>query len=137
MKKNNVMRENLIQFIKFSFVGVSNTLVAWICYYVCLWIDEELYIVGGFIGGILSIANAFYWNDKYVFKSYKKDWRSRIKRLAKTYISYSASALLVIFLLWTEVKFLGISKVMAPPINLLITTPLNFLLNKFWTFGRG
>ena len=129
-------KEDLLQFIKFGLVGVSNTLVAWICYYLFLWIDEDLYIVGSVVGGIVSIANAFYWNDKFVFKSNNNDWRSKLKRLGKTYISYGGTSLFGLFLLWVEVRFLGVSKLLAPPLNLIITIPLNFILNRNWTFGK-
>ena len=129
-------KNDLLQFIKFGLVGVSNTLVAWICYYLFLWIDEDLYIVGSVVGGIVSIANAFYWNDKFVFKSNNNDWRSKLKRLGKTYISYGGTSLFGLFLLWVEVRFLGVSKVIAPPLNLIITIPLNFMLNRNWTFGK-
>lgn len=126
---------DLLQFIKFGIVGVSNTLVAWACYYFFLWVDEGLYMVGSVVGTIVSIANAFYWNDKYVFKTNNNDWKSKLKRLGRTYISYGGTSLLGMFLLWVGVNFLGISKMFAPPIILLITVPLNFLINKFWTFG--
>ena len=129
-------KNDLLQFIKFGLVGVSNTLVAWICYYLFLWIDEDLYIVGSVVGGIVSIANAFYWNDKFVFKSNNNDWKSKLKRLGKTYISYGGTSLFGLFLLWVEVRFLGVSKVIAPPLNLIITIPLNFMLNRNWTFGK-
>lgn len=128
--------EIILQFIKFGLVGVSNTLVAWICYYFFLWFDEDLYMVGSVIGTVVSIANAFFWNDKFVFKSDNNDWRSKLKRLGKTYVSYGGTSLLGILLLWIEVRFLGISKVIAPPVNLLITIPLNFLMNKYWTFCK-
>ena len=127
-------KENLLQFIKFGLVGVSNTLVAWAFYYFFLWIDEDLYMVGSIVGGIVSIANAFYWNDKYVFKNNNNDWKSKFKRLGKTYISYGGTSLFGMILLWVEVNYFGISKVFAPPITLLITIPLNFCINKFWTF---
>ena len=129
-------KNDLLQFIKFGLVGVSNTLVAWICYYLFLWIDEDLYIVGSVVGGIVSIANAFYWNDKFVFKSNNNDWRSKLNRLGKTYISYGGTSLFGLFLLWVEVRFLGVSKLLAPPLNLIITIPLNFMLNRNWTFGK-
>ena len=128
--------EIILQFIKFGLVGVSNTLVAWACYYFFLWLDEDLYMIGGIVGTVVSIANAFFWNDKYVFKSDNNDWRSKLKRLGKTYVSYGGTSLLGILLLWIEVRFLGISKAIAPPINLLITIPLNFLMNKYWTFCK-
>ena len=126
----------ILQFVKFGLVGVSNTLVAWACYYLFLWFDEDLYMVGSVVGTVVSIANAFFWNDKYVFTSDNNDWRSKLKRLGKTYISYGGTSLLGILLLWIEVRFWGISKAIAPLVNLLITVPLNFLINKYWTFCK-
>ena len=129
------MKESVSQFVKFGLVGVSNTIVSWACYYLFLWIDESLYLIGGIVGTIVSIANAFYWNDKYVFKSVDNDWRSKLKRLGRTYVSYGGTSLFVMLLLWIEVNCLDISKALVPPINLIITVPLNFLINKFWTFS--
>lgn len=129
------MKSDFFQFIKFGLVGISNTFVSWACYYFFLWVDEGLYMVGSVVGTVVSIANAFYWNDKYVFKSNNNNWKSKLKRLGRTYISYGGTSLLGMFLLWAGVNYLGISKVFAPPIILLITVPLNFLINKFWTFS--
>ena len=127
----------IIQFIKFGLVGVSNTLVSWICYYSILWIDDNLYMVGSLVGTVVSIANAFFWNDRFVFKGVEHDWRSRLRRLGKTYVSYGGTSLLSMLLLWVEVQFFNVGKVIAPIVNLLITIPLNFLINKFWTFRNG
>lgn len=126
----------ILQFIKFGLVGVSNTLVAWACYYLFLWIDEDLYMVGSVVGTVVSIANAFFWNDRFVFKGGERDWKSRLKRLGKTYISYGGTSLLSIALLWIEVELFGVNKAIAPVVNLIITIPLNFLINKFWTFRK-
>lgn len=127
----------VIQFVKFGLVGVSNTLVSWICYYIILWIDDNLYMLGSLVGTIVSIANAFIWNDRFVFKGQENDWKNRLKRLGKTYVSYGGTSLLSVLLLWIEVQLFGVSKVIAPVVNLLITIPLNFLINKFWTFRNG
>ena len=37
-------------------------------------------------------------------------------------------------LLWFWIDACGVSEYVAPIINLLVTVPLNFLLNKFWAF---
>ena len=126
----------IIQFIKFGLVGLSNTLVSWAVYYLFLWINEDLYMVGTVLGTILSIANAFFWNDRFVFKGGEQDWKSRLMRLGKTYVSYGGTSLLGIALLWAEVNLLGISKEIAPIVNLIITIPLNFVINKLWTFRK-
>ena len=131
-------RKNLLsQIVKFCIVGASNVLVSWACYYLFLWINPDLYMVGGVVGGVVSIANAFFWNDRFVFKGNQNDWRSKLKRLGKTYVSYSRTSLLGMGLLWAEINLLGISKTLAPLIGLFITVPLNFLINKFWTFKRS
>ena len=51
------------------------------------------------------------------------------------FFSYGGTSLLSTFLLWLEVQ-LGVSKVIAPVVNLIITIPLNFVINKFWTFRK-
>lgn len=124
----------LKQFIKFGLVGVSNTAVSMAVYYIFLFIDPELYMVGSVVGTIVSIANAFYWNDKFVFAGNRQDWRSKLKRLGKTYVSYGGTSILSNVLLWVEVTFFHVSRTIAPIVNLLVTIPLNFVINKLWTF---
>lgn len=128
------LRSLLWQFFKFGLVGISNTIVSMAVYYLFLWINEDLYMLGSVLGTILSIANAFLWNDLFVFTGNPKDFKSVMKRLAKTYVSYGGTSLLSNVLLWIEVTFLGIDKLFAPIVNVLITIPLNFIINKFWTF---
>ncbi len=126
----------LIQFIKFGLVGLSNTAVSMAVYYLFLWIDPKLYMVGSILGAILSIANAFFWNDRFVFKGNDRDLKSVLKRLGKTYVSYGGTSILSNVLLWLEVSLFGVSKTIAPVVNLLITIPLNFVINKLWTFHK-
>lgn len=122
------------QFVKFGLVGLSNTAVSMGVYYLFLWIDPNLYMVGSILGTILSIANAFLWNDLFVFTGNSRDMKSILKRLGKTYISYGGTSLLSNLLLWVEVAAFELNKGIAPIVNLLLTIPLNFLINKFWTF---
>ena len=115
-------------------VGTSNTLISWAVYYLFLWIDDKLYLVGSVVGGVVSIANSFFWNDRFVFSGGSNDLKSKLKRLGKTYVSYGGTSLLGIALLWIEVNLIGVPKVIAPVVNLFITVPLNFIINKLWAF---
>ena len=83
-----------------------------------------------FVSWVLSVLNAFYWNNRYVFKN-NQDWK---KALLKTYFSYGLSLLVSTGLLYIQIEKLGVSEKIAPLITLLVTVPMNFLLNKFWTF---
>lgn len=124
----------LWQFFKFGLVGVSNTAVSMAVYYLFLWINPDLYMLGSVLGTILSIFNAFIWNDLFVFTGNPKDFKSVMRRLGKTYVSYGGTSLLSIILVWVEVNLLYVDKLYAPILNLFITIPLNYLINKFWTF---
>ena len=122
-------RESFIQFVKFGLVGVSNTIIALAVYYALIWLDMN-YLLANTISWIVSVFNAFYWNNRYVFKN-EAYW---LKSLFRTYVSYGASFLIGSALLYIFIEFCGISKNIAPLLTLVVSIPLNFLLNKFWTF---
>lgn len=122
------------QFFKFGLVGLSNTAVSMAVYYLFLWLNPDWYMLGSILGTVLSIANAFVWNDLFVFTGNARDAKSILKRLGKTYVSYGGTSLLSNGLLWLEVAFFHVSKAIAPVVNLLVTIPLNFIINKLWTF---
>lgn len=126
--------QTFIQFLKFGVVGLSNTAVSMGCYYLVLFLNPDWYMLGSIIGTIVSIANAFFWNDKFVFKGNQNDFLSKMKRLGKTYVSYGGTSIMSNVMLWIEVSFFAVGKNIAPIVNLIITIPLNFIINKLWTF---
>ncbi len=127
----------IIQFIKFGIVGVSNTLISLAIYYVLVFFNCN-YIVANTIGFIISVLNAYYWNNKYVFKTKDKakTKKDTIKQLVKVYMSYGVTFILSTVLLYVMVDCLNISEYIAPIINLCITVPLNFIMNKLWAFKK-
>ena len=128
----------MIQFIKFGIVGVSNTLINLGVYYFCIYVLGLHYQLANLIGFFVSVTNAYYWNSKYVFKGDgKRSWSEHIKQYGKTVTAYGGTYLLGVALLWLWVEKLHIPEGIAPLINLIITIPLNFVINKFWTFRKG
>lgn len=119
------------QFIKFGIVGVSNTAISLIIYYLFIFINKEFYILGNTVGFFVSVINAYYWNNKYVFK---KSENGHAKPFIKTLVVYGTTFLLGTGFLYIMVNYWGVSEAIAPLINLLFTVPANFLLNKFWAF---
>ena len=124
----------LMQFVKFGLVGVSNTLISYIVYVIFLLFGAH-YLVGSIVGFIVSVLNSFYWNNKYVFKEQEGEHRALLPALFKVFLSYAATGLVLNnILLIVLVDVLHVSEYIAPIINLLITIPLNFVLNKVWAF---
>lgn len=127
-------KKTLIQFIKFSFVGLSNFFVSYAIYSVCLLLGMK-WIIGSVLGFLISVLNSFFWNEKFVFEKRQNEVRSKIRALFRTYISYAFSGLILsnIFLfLWNDI--FALSPFFGPIVNLVITTPINFLLNKLWAY---
>lgn len=129
-----------VQFVKFCIVGLSNTLISYGLYVAVLFIYKKAgiefaydYIVATVISFVLSVFWSFIWNRIFVFKNKDSFWIP----LLKTYVSYSFTGLfLSSVLIWLWVDIIGLSKFIAPLINLVLTVPLNFILNKFWTFKK-
>ena len=119
----------IIQFIKFGIVGLSNTAIGLGSYYLFLWLGWH-YMLANVMSWIISVFNAFYWNRKYVFGT-GSSW---LRALFRTYVSYGFSFVIGAFVLYVLVEWGGISDVIAPLLVLVITIPLNFVLNKFWAF---
>lgn len=118
------------QFIKFAIVGISNTLLSLAIYYILVLIGVN-YILSYVVAFALSVLNAYYWSRKYVFKHSELN---KVNQLARVYISYGFTFMLSTGLLLLMVDVLRISELIAPLINLSVTMPLNYLLNKFWAF---
>ena len=127
-------KTGVYQFIKFGIVGVSNTLIAYIAYSICVYIGIH-YLIANAIGFFISVLNAYYWSDRFVFKKGEGESRSAIWTLAKTYIAYGSTGLLLAsILLYLYVDKLHISEYIAQLLVLVVTIPLNFIINKFWSF---
>jgi len=146
MKRNSFVKWAVVQkinrlltkqFFKFGIVGIGNTIVSMAAYYIVLCYNPDLYMLGSILGAILSIFHAFLWSNFYVFPQKNQTIKSFLFSLIKCYISYGGTSLLSNVLLWFEVSFCSLSKIYAPIVNLFITIPLNFLLNKIWVFGRS
>jgi len=118
------------QFFKFGIVGISNTLISLAIYYLLVFLNVH-YIIANTAGFIVSVINAYYWNSKYVFKKKTNDHK---KSFAKVFLSYGSTFLFGTALLFIMVHSMGISDKIAPIINLCITIPINFFLNKLWAF---
>ena len=120
----------ILQFFKFGIVGLSNFLIHMSVYYILIFAGV-FYIISYIIAFILATINSFYWNRKFVFK---QTTGNKYKQLVKVFTVYSSTILLSTATLYIMVDIIGISELIAPILNIFITTPINFMLNKFWAF---
>ena len=116
------------QFILFCIVGASNTLITFGVYTLLLAIGVQ-YLISTTIGYICGIINGYLWTSKVVFKK-KKTIDNATKFVVVNVITIAVNTSLM--LLWVDV--LSIHKLLAQVITVCFTMPLNFILNKIWTY---
>ena len=93
-----------MQFVKFGLVGVLNTLISEGLYVIIIFLGGH-YLVAHLTGFLLSVLNAYYWNNKYVFKEEEGEARVWWKALLKTYAAYAGGYFLTVILLvfWVDI----------------------------------
>lgn len=146
----------LAQFVKFGLVGLLNTIISYAIYVAALSLGAH-YLVASVLGYVVSVFHAWVWQYFVVFKNEDEHGQVWWRSLAKTYASYAATGLVlnnILLLLLLDVihieflfgwlfeqgEFLAFSsaqefaKYIAPFCVLIVTIPINFILNKYWAF---
>lgn len=134
MKNKEDLKKAIIQFIKFGTVGAINTVLSYVitngAYYL-LHLHEQ---ISNIIAFVITVFISFMLNGRFVFTENKEE-RNFWKSLLKVYASYSITGVfLTAILLYIEEELLGIPHYIATLMNLVVTIPLNFILNKFWAY---
>lgn len=162
----NSKKASFIQFIKFGLVGVSNTVVNYVVYLIFVSLGVQYLIANaiGFIVSVLNAY--FWGSRFVFREDETKQKRVWWQVLLKTYASYLLGFLLNSVLLWLWIDLLDIgqyfgfvgsiingctgivglqpkafssgdiSQIMAPIINIFVTVPINFVINKFWAYRQ-
>jgi len=134
-------RNHFTQFIKFSLVGVSNTLVSFAVNVTTLFLLRPYgipvdYIIANIIAFALSVLWSYLLNSRFVFKPGEEGKRSGIRILVRTYVAYGFTGIFLNNILSTVwIRIFHIEKFVSPLLNIPFCVPVNFYLNKFWAYS--
>ena len=130
-------KDNIIDFIKFGLVGVVNTFTSYGIVNTCFYVFHIHEQISNLIAFLISVIVSFTLNSIFVFKKKPKSIKDLLYTLGKTYMSYAFTGLfLTAILIEIECNKIGIPLYIASFMNLIITVPINFILNKFWAFRK-
>jgi len=132
---NKKIVKQVIQFCKFGLVGVLNNIIALSVYYIMVFFNSRLYLLGNALGFLISTLNAYFMNSRFVFSRQTENQR-QWRQIGKTYAVYVCSLLISTLILYILVDHLQISNKLAPICSLMVTVPFNFLMNKFWVYQK-
>ena len=136
----------LLQLVKFGIVGVSNTAISYgiemLCYYILFanisWSESIRVLATSVLAFVVSVTNSYYWNNRYVFGSgIPKTFWQHLTAYLKTVACYGLTGLLMAPAIKLYATSLGIPFWLSSLGSLVITIPLNFILNKFWAFRKS
>ena len=130
-------KETLIQFFKFGIVGFINTVLSYAITNIGFYLLGLHMQLSNAISFAITVLISFLLNSRFVFSKEENIQNSFWKSLLKVYISYSITGLFLAgILLYVEETLLGIPHYIASFMNIIITVPLNFILNKYWAYRK-
>lgn len=141
--ENNPKTAPLLQFVKFGLVGISNTVISYgiemLCYYVLFanvaWADNVRIVITSVLAFLISVTHSYYWNNRYVFGTgTRKTALQHLRAYLKTVVCYGVTGLVISPLLKLWLSGMGVPYWIASLGSLVVTIPLNFIMNKLWAF---
>lgn len=147
--KKVVSRTTLVQLLKYGAIGVSNTLITLVVFYVLKTLIGTPYGVANATGFVLGMVNSFVWNRTWVFKARGNVWREAalfVGGFALCMLIQGAVSWLLLepcgmknlpedTIPFLPMKHAGENIVML--IAMVVYTLCNYVWNRVVTFGRS
>jgi putative flippase GtrA len=121
---------NWVQLAKFSVVGATGYAINLVVYTVLLKEAGLHYTVAATCSFVVAVTNNYIWNRLWTFHDQRghAGWQG-LRFLIVALVAYAANLVLLAGLI-----ALGLDKVLAQAIAVVLVTPLNFIGNKLWSF---
>ena len=124
---------NWLQLVRFALVGASGYAVNLATFTALVHGAGAHYRLAAVVAFLVAVANNFVWNRRWTFRV--RGGRAGFQAARFLVVSLGAF-LLNLAVLEALVAGAGLAEVPAQAIAIACATPLNFLGNKLWTFGR-
>jgi putative flippase GtrA len=122
---------NWVQLAKFSAVGATGYVVNLAVY--ATLVDAGLhYNVAAACSFLVAVTNNYTWNRLWTFRGQ----RGHIAYQGIRFLIVSLCALAANEVLLTAFVALGVGKILAQAIAVVLVMPINFVGNKLWSFRR-
>jgi putative flippase GtrA len=124
--------QNWVQLLKFCTVGASGYVVNLAVYTALLLgagLDYRLAAVGSFV---VAVTNNYTWNRLWTFRGE----RGHVAYQGLRFLVVSVLALGANLFWLTGLVAIGVGKIVAQAIAIILVTPFNFAGNKLWSFRK-
>ena len=123
-------RGNWIQLTRFATVGASGYVVNLAVYTLLVKGAGLHYLLAAVCSFLVAVTNNYTWNRLWTFRGQ----RGHVAYQGLRFLVVSTLALGANLTLLAALVQLGVGKVLAQAIAIVLVTPLNFVGNKLWSF---
>ena len=123
---------NWIQLAKFCAVGASGYVVNLAVYTALLRGAGLHYLPAATCSFLVAVANNYTWNRLWTFRHR----RGHVAYQGLRFLVVSVLALGANLLILDALVALGVGKIVAQAVAIVLVTPLNFVGNKLWSFRK-
>jgi putative flippase GtrA len=121
---------NWVQLAKFATVGASGYVVNLLVYAALLRGAGWHYALAATGSFVVAVTNNYVWNRLWTFRDQRGHVAFQgLRFLAVAVVAYAANLGILSLLI-----LLGVDKLLAQAIAIVLVTPLNFVGNKLWSF---
>ncbi len=124
---------NWLQLVKFCAVGGSGYVVNLCVFAVAVELLGVHHLVGATLAFLVAVTNNFWWNRHWTFRA--RDGHAGFQ--AARFFAVSVVAFVLAATVLELLVRAGVSELPAQAISIVVATPLNFVGNKMWSFGRS
>jgi dolichol-phosphate mannosyltransferase len=127
---------NWMQLVKFCAVGGSGYVVNLTVFALAFKGLDLHHLVAATIAFVVAVFNNFWWNRHWTFGAHGAREHHAGFQAARFFAVSILAFLFAAAVLELLVSSAGMQALLAQAISIVAATPLNFLGNKMWTFGR-
>ena len=140
----NEAKKTFVQLLKYGVIGVSNTLITLVVFYVINTLMGLDYAVANTLGYILGLINSLVWNRTWVFRTGGNVWREAGLFALGFIICFAlqmgvsqwllSTSLHDLTISWLPMKNTGENVIMC--LSMVVYTLANYVYNRFVTFKK-
>ena len=127
-------QHNWVQLVKFCVVGASGFVVNLTVFAIASEALGLHHLVSAAVAFAVAVTNNFLWNRHWTFQA--RHGHAGFQA-ARFFAVSTSAAMLAAAILLVLVDGIGLPEVPAQAISIVMATPLNFIGNKMWSFGRS
>ena len=125
-------RHNWLQLAKFCAVGGSGYVVNLCVFALCVAVFDLHHLLAATAAFVVAVANNFWWNRRWTFDARGAHAGFQAARFfAVSVVTFLVAATILVLL----VSVAGMDELPAQAISIIVSTPLNFIGNKLWSFA--